>query len=132
MNTRSLNKLHNTGNENIVSVADCINLNFLTANILINKNGLVLIDFNCSFKVVAKLTLVCNYLHSASTKHEARTYKHGITYFSRRLNTIFNPCNRASLGLRNLKLLKKLFKRVAVFCFIYGFTIRSNYLNAKI
>ena len=70
MDTRTLYKLHNTRHKYVTTVTDSVNLNLLTADILINENRLVLIDLNGGLKVMTKLILVCNDLHSTSAKHE--------------------------------------------------------------
>ena len=66
----TLNQLHDTGYEYVGAVANCVNLDFLTLNVLVNQYGLILVDLNCGVQVGAQLLLVCNDLHCSAAQHE--------------------------------------------------------------
>ena len=79
MDTRSLNVLHDTRNKDILAVAHCIYLNFLTYNILVYKNRVLL---NLSVDDIHKFNhIIIRYsnLHSLSAKYIGRSYKYRIT-----------------------------------------------------
>ena len=46
MNSRPLHELHNTRDEHIRPVTDRVDLEFLSADIAVNENRLILIDFD--------------------------------------------------------------------------------------
>ena len=131
VDTGTLNKLHDTGHKYVTSVTDSVNLNLLTDDVLINENRLVLINLNGGLQVVAELLLICNDLHCTTAKNEGGTNENGITDSCRGSNAILNIGNGATLGLRNIKLLKKSFKCVAVLCSVNGRTVCTDNLNTE-
>ena len=69
MDTGSLDVLHDTRNQDICTVTDCINLNFLTHKVLIYKNWMILCDcVDDADKLFDFIIIPCN-LHTLSAKH---------------------------------------------------------------
>ena len=132
MNTCALNKLHNTGNEDISAVADSVNLNLFTLNILINQNGLILINLNGGLEIVTKLFFIGNYLHSTATKHKGGTNQHGISNFSGGGNAGLNRGYSLSFGLGDAQLGKQFFKGIAVFCALDSITVGTDDLHSPL
>ena len=132
MNTGSLNQLHDTWQENFLSVADSIYLNFLTNNIFIYKYRSVLVHFNGGLEVMTEHLLVCHDLHGTSTQHEARTNQNRIAYSLCSLNAAFNICNRNSLWMRDTKRFNNSFKCVPVFSSENGLAACTDYLNTSL
>ena len=132
MNTGSLNQLHDTRQENFLSVADSIYLNFLTNNVFIYKYRSVLVHFNGSLEVMTEHLLICHNLHGTSTQHEARTNQNRIAYSLRSLNAAFNICNCNSLWMRDAERFNNSFKCVPVFSSENGLAAGTDYLNPSL
>ena len=132
MDTCSFNKLHYSRNKNFFSVADSINLNLFASDISINKHGLILINLNGGFQVMAQMLFLRHNLHSSATKNKAGSYKHGIADFFSRSYARFDVCDCPTLGLRNLKLRKQFFKCISVFRFFNGLAVCSDNIHASV
>ena len=126
MDTGTLDELHYAGDKDISSVANSIDLNLFTLNVFINKNGFVFIDFNGSFKIVAKLFFVGNYLHGTAAENEGRTNENGIADFSCGGYTCSDTGDSLSFGLRNSEFGEDFLKRITVFGTLNGITIGSD------
>ena len=77
VDTGALDQLHDAGNEHIAAVTDGIDLNFAALNILVDQNGLVLVDLNGGLQIVAQLSLVGNDLHGAAAQNEGGATRTG-------------------------------------------------------
>ena len=130
MNTGTLNKLHNTCNEHVLTVTDRIYLDLFTLNVVVNENRLVLIDLNRSSKVVTKLVFVAHDTHCASAKHEGGANKNGISDSLRNLNTVLNLGNRLTLGLGNTERGEDFLKGVAVLRTLDSLAVCADDLNS--
>ena len=66
MYARALHKLHNSGHENVLAVANGVYFKLLTRNVFINKHGLVFVNFYRRAQVSAQLFFVRHYLHGSA------------------------------------------------------------------
>ena len=78
MDTGSLNMLHNTGDQNIGAVADRVNFNFLSLQILVNQNGVILCDPVDDIHEFLNLLIGDGNLHALSAKHVGGSHKNRI------------------------------------------------------
>ena len=126
MDTGSLNQLHDTGNEDIAAIADGIDLNLAALDILVNQNGLILVDLNGGAQIVAELILVCDDLHRSASENEGGTYKHGVSDLCGYLDTVLDLCDSLSLCSRDVKLVEKVFKLVTVLCTVNSSAVGTD------
>ena len=68
--------LHNAGYKYIIAVANSVYFQFLTLNIFINQNGLVLIDGNGCFQIGSQLIFIRNNLHCTPTQNIGGANQH--------------------------------------------------------
>ena len=76
----ALDVLHDSGHENILSVADRIDLELLAGDVFVNEYRAVRIDRNRIAEISSQAVFVCDDLHRASAEHEARAHKNRIAY----------------------------------------------------
>ena len=110
MDTRSFDKLHNTGDKYVSAVANGVNLDLFTYDILVNEYRLVLVNFNRGFQIVTKLFFCSDYLHSSAAENEARSDENGITDFCSGFYTILDSGYRLALRLGNIEFFEYLFE----------------------
>ena len=70
MNARTLDKLHDSGNEHVLTVANRVNLDFLALDVLVDENRLVFVYLNRGSEVHSELFFIRDYLHCASAENE--------------------------------------------------------------
>ncbi len=126
MDTGTFHELHDTGDKYLFSVTDRINLDFLTNNIFIYQNRLILIYFHGILQVMTQHLFIRYDFHGTSAKHEARSYQYRITNLGCCLHTAFNIGNGNSLRMWDSGLLNHIFKEVTILGIVDGFTACSN------
>ena len=114
VDTRTLDMLHDTGDEYILAVADSIYLQLLTHDIAVYQDGRIDIHLYGRLQVVAQALLVRHDLHGATTQHIARTHQHGITDAGCSRHTGLDIGHGLGLGLRNGQLLHDLLEATTV------------------
>ena len=129
MDTRALNQLHDTGNEDVSAVADGVDLDLFTDDILVDQDGLVRVDLNGGLQIVAELLLVCNDLHRAAAKHEGGTHQYGVSDLGSSTNTRLDIGHRLALRLRNVEGEQELFEQIAVLSLVDRVAVGSNDLD---
>ena len=132
VNTRSFNKLHNTCNEYVASVANCVNLNLLTLDVVVNENGTILVNFNRLTKVSAKLLFVTYKLHCSTAKHEAGANENGIANLCSNSYAVLNFCNRLTLWLGNAESRENLFKGISVLRSVNSGSVCADNFNTSL
>ena len=131
MNACTLNMLHNTRNEYILSVADTVNFQFLAHNVFVNKYRLFCIYINSGLKIVAKRLLIRYNLHCTTAQHERRTNKNRISDFFGNCNALLDIGYSLALWLRNAEVCHYLFKAVTIFRTVDCFDIRTDNRNSE-
>ena len=116
MNTGTLYMLHDAGYEYIVAVTNSVYLQFLTLNIFINQNRLILVNRYSCFQIGSQLIFIRNNLHSTSAQNIGGAHQNRIADFCRSLYACLNIGNSLSLGLRDVQLIHDMLKGVSVFC----------------
>ena len=130
MNARALNKLHDSGQKDLFSVADGINLNLLAKEVFVNEDGFVLINLNGGFEILAQHFFVCNNLHCSSAENKARPHKHRIAYLLGNPYARFNVRDCLALRVRYFERLDNIIERVAVFRLFNGGAVGADYLHS--
>ena len=130
MDPGTFHQFHDTGDKYLFSVTDRIDLDFLTNDIFIYQNRLILIHFHGILQVMAQHLFVRHNFHGSSAKYEARSYQYRITNLGCCLHTAFNIGNGNSLRMRNSGLLNHILKEVTVFSIVDRFTACSDDRNA--
>ena len=126
MDTGTFHKLHDPGDKYLFSIADRIDLDFLTNDIFIYQNRLILIHLYSILQVMAQHLFIRYDFHGTSAQYKTRSYQYRITDLGRCLHTAFNIGNGNSLRMRNSGLLNHILKEISVFCIINGFTACSD------
>ncbi|EJW98498.1 hypothetical protein EVA_13395 [gut metagenome] len=132
MNTGALNKLHDTGNKHVASIAYGINLKLFALDVFINQNRLILVDCNCGFKVGLESFLICNNLHCSAAQNVGGTDKNRVANFFCGLDTVFYVGDGTTLRLRNSKLFHDFFKGVSVLCSLNSCNVSAYNLNTTL
>ena len=79
VHTGTLNMLHNTGDKNICSITYGINFDFLTLQIFIYKNWMILRNTVDDTNKFFDFFIIESNLHALSTKYVRRTNKYRIS-----------------------------------------------------
>ena len=119
MDTRALDMLHDTRNQDILAVAHGINLDLLALQVLIYQNGMLLgnpVDDTDKFLHVL---IVDGNLHTLAAQHVGGTHQNRIAQLVCCLLCLLGGKYRMSLGSRNLTLLQNLVKELPVLCSIH-------------
>ena len=127
MNACPFNMLHDTGNQNILSVADGVHLHFLSLQIFIHQDRMVLSDLiDDSHKYIHIMVIDCD-LHSLPAQHIGRPYQNRISETVRRLSGFFRRIHSLSFWPWDLTRFQNLIKKLPVFCGIH--ILRSSPKN---
>ena len=132
MNTGPFHQLHDSGHKNLVSITDRVNFHFLAANVFVNENGFICVDFHGGMQIIAQLDLIRNNLHSAPSQNKGGSHKNGIADLLCSRNTVLNARYGPAVRLRDVKLQQQLLKSIPVLCLFNGCAVRADDMNAKI
>ena len=121
MNTRPLDMLHDTGDQDVLAVADSVNLDFLPLQILVYQNRMVLRVAVDHADILHNILVVYGNLHALSAENIGRADKNRITQLVGDFYCLFRRVNGVSRGSRNLCLLKDLVKELSVLRGIHVF-----------
>ena len=102
MDSRSLDMLHNARNQNILSIAYRINLDFLSHQIFIHKNRMLLRNLVNDTDKFADILIADGDSHALSAEHVGRSDEHWIAKVIRRLNCLLTGKYRMSCRSWNL------------------------------
>ena len=114
-----LNVLHNTRNQNVLTVADSIHFNLFSYNILIYQNRMILGNHINNTNKLINIMVIDADLHTLSAQHIGGTHQNRISQLIRCLLGLFCSKYRLSCRSRNLALLQNLIKQFSVLCRIY-------------
>ena len=126
MDACSLDMLHNARNQDIRAVADRINFQFFTLQILVHQNRVVLlISVNDRHKLFNLLVGQCD-LHALSAQHIGRTHQHRIAQPVRHGLGILRGIYRTPGCSRNPGFLQNLVKKLSVLGSVHILSLRSQ------
>ena len=126
MYARAFDMLHNTGNQNILAVADSINFGFGTLQIFIDKDR-VLLRIAVDDRHELFDFLVGNRdLHALAAKYVGRTYKHGIAQTVSNCLCFLRCENSGAFRSLYAGFLQNLIKDFAVFRRVHILGIRAE------
>ena len=132
MNPCPLNVLHDSGNENVFSVADCIHFYLFPLKIFVHQNRMLLRDLiNDSHELFNILIIHCD-LHPLSAQNIGRSHKHRIAEFPRCLLGFLRSIYGFPFWSGNFTLLQNLIKEFPVFCRIYILLRSSENRNSHL
>ena len=114
MDTCTLHMLHNTGNQDVRSIADRIHLDLLALQILVYQNGMILRDPVDDLHELFDLTVVDGDLHALSAQHIGGTNQYGIAQLVCHPLCLLGSKYRAARRSGDLALLKNLIKELSV------------------
>ena len=126
MNAGSLHMLHNTWNQNIISVTYGIHFDFFSHEILVNENRMFLCISLNNIHEFHDVLIIDGNLHSLSTKNVGRTNQYRISQLICHTNGFFFRKYRISLWSRNAAFFQNLVEKLSVFCSIYIFRTGSK------
>ena len=119
VNSCTFNVLHNTRNQNILSVTYSVYLDFFSHQVLIYKDWMLLCNLIDDSNIFFHIFIAdCN-SHSLSAKHVGRTYKNRVTKLCCRFFCFLCRENSMSLWSWNFALLQNLIKQLSVLCSVY-------------
>ena len=124
--------LHDTGDNNILTVANRINFSLNALKVLINKDRMILSISVDDVHELLYLFIGKSNLHALSAKYVRRSYKYGITKAICNFFCFLSSINRSTLCTLDLSLFKNLIEDLSVFCGIYVLSIRSVDLYAHL
>ena len=78
MNSRPLDMLHDTGNQDVGAVAHRVYLHLLALQVLVHQNGMILCDAVDDGHELLDLLIGDGNLHSLTSQHVGGTHQHGI------------------------------------------------------
>ena len=81
MNPCTFYMLHNAGYKYIIAVANSVYFQFLTLNIFINQNRLILVNRYSCFQIGSQLIFIRNNLHGTSAQNIGGANQNGIADF---------------------------------------------------
>ena len=121
MDTRALDMLHDTRNQDILSIADRVYLNLLTLQILVHQNRMLLGDPVDDADELFHILIVDGNLHALAAQYVGRANQNRIAQLVCCLLCLLGGKYRMSLGSRNLTLLQNLVKELSVLCRVHIF-----------
>jgi len=95
--------LHNSGNENILTVTNGVNLHFLAPDIFVNQDRVLWSYLNGGLHIFQKLFVIVHYFHGPSAQYIRRPYQNGITHSTRYFQCSPDIKGSTALGLGNVK-----------------------------
>ena len=132
MDTGSFHQFHDTGDKDMLAVADGVHFHFLAPDILVYQNRLILIDFNSGLQILPQSRFLGYDLHGATAQYKAGANQYGIADFSGGFYTGLDVGDSLSLGLGNVQGKQELFKGIPVFRLFYGIAIGADYFHTPI
>ena len=118
VNAGALDVLHDTRNQNIGAVADCINLDLLALQIFINQDRMLLCDLVDHTDILFYVLIAYSDSHALTTKYIGRTNQNRITQLICCFLSFLSSKYCLSLWSRNFAFFKNLIKELTVFCCI--------------
>ena len=116
MDSGSLDVLHDSGNEYVLSVTDCVNLKLRSLHVFVNQHRILNALCQNDFHVFLYVRVVESDDHVLSAKHVGRTQQHRVLNLVRRIQSLLQSKNGQTLRLVDSKLVAQFLKSLAVFC----------------
>ena len=120
MHTGALHQLHNAGQEHLRPVADRVNLDLSSDNILINQHRRRIVHSHGFCQVFLQHLLIGDDFHRAAAQNKSRPHQNGIADFLRGADAFLKGIHRHTLRMRNAQFNDDLLKRIPVLCGIDG------------
>ena len=132
MDTGAFHMLHDTRNYNILAIAYCINFYFLTHQVFIDQNRMLLyISINYIHEFYDVLVGNCN-LHTGTTQYIRRTYQHRISQLMCSFQCLFTSKYRLTGRSWNAAFFQNLVKQLTILCCVYILSTRSQNGNTHL
>ena len=132
MNTRALNVLHNTGDKDILSVADSVYLDLCTLKVLVDEDRVLYILREDDRHIFLNIGVVEGNDHILTAEHIGRTEQYGITDLVRYLKRFLGRHNGNTLRALDVVFFEQLVKTLSVLCHINGVIGCAEDLNAVV
>ena len=114
MDSGSLDVLHDSWDEYVLSVTDCVNLKLGSLHVFVNQHRILNALCQNDFHVFLYVRVVESDDHVLSAKHVGRTQQHRVLNFVRSLQSLLQSENCKSLRLVDSKLVAQFLKSLAV------------------
>ena len=131
MNASALNVLHNTGDQNFLTVANRVNLHLGALQIMVNQNRMLCRSLYSVGHVVAQLIIVIHDFHSTAAQHVGRTNHGGIANIMSSVQCALRVEYSVSFRTRNVAISKELLETLAVFGAVNAIHGRAQHLHAS-
>ncbi len=132
MDSGTFDMLHDTRNQDILAVAYCIDFDFLTHQIFINKDRVLLCDLVDHTDILFYVLIAYSDSHALTTKYIGRTNQNRIAQLICCFLSFLSSKYCLSLWSRDLTFFKNLIKELTVLCCIYVLRRCSENLNAHL
>ena len=132
VNARALDMLHNTGDNEVLAVADCVYLYLRTHHVLVYKNGVFKLGRGDDVHVLRNVALAVRDYHVLPAENVARAQQHGVAEVCRRFERLLGCEHGFSLGARNAALFKQLVEQLPVLRRVYVRSLRAENAHAKL
>ena len=123
MDARSLDMLHNAGNQDIRAVTDSIHFNLLPLQILVHQNRMILCNPVDDCHKLLNLLVGNGNLHPLSAKHIGRAHQHGIAQTVGHLLGLFCRIHGSACRSGNLRLLQYPVEQLSVLRSVHIFRL---------
>ena len=132
MDTCTLDVLHDSRDQDVLTVAYRIDLDFFTHEVFINKDRMLLCDLVDDSDILFHILIADSDTHSLSSKYVGRADKYRITQLIGCFFRLFCCEYGMSLRSRDLTFLKDGIKELSILCSIYVLSRCSEDLNAHL
>src|SRR5699024_6133240 len=132
MDSRALDVLHDSGDQDIFSVADSVHLNLFSHKVFVHKDRMLLGDLVDNTDISVQIHVAHRDPHSLTATHVGRTYQDRISQLVGRLLRLLGGKYRVSLGSGDLTLLKDAVEELSVLCLVHILSGCSHDLNAHL
>ena len=125
----TLDMFHNTRNQDILAIAYSIYFDFLTHQVFINKDRVLLCDLVDHTDILFYVLIAYSDSHALTAKYIGRTNQNRIAQLICRFLSFLSSKYCLSLWSRDLAFFKNLVEKFSVFCCIYVLSRCSEDLN---
>ena len=132
VDTCTLDMLHDSRDQNVLTVAYRINLDLFTHEVFVNKDRMLLCDLVDDSDILFHILIADSNTHSLSSKYVGRADKYRISQLVGSFFRLFCCEYGVSLRSRDLAFLKDGIKELSVLCGIYILSRCSKDLNAHL
>ena len=132
MDARALHVLHDAGDEDVLAVADGVDLDLAADDVFVHQHGLLFVDAHGVQEIVPQALLLGDDLHRSAAEHVARADEHGVADARGGLDARLDVRHGLSGRLRNVELEQELFEAVAVFRALDRVRLRADHLHAAL